>query len=66
VLAHSATSERLIKFFAPRVALMKEGSNYLLVALKKSPSVTAGTLSTNNSSQLSMASNDTTKAEAKE
>ncbi|KAH7725541.1 Protein GRLD-1 a [Aphelenchoides avenae] len=43
VLAHSATSDRLIKFFAPRVALMKPGTNYLLVALKKSPNITAST-----------------------
>lgn len=36
ILAHSETSERLVKFFCPRIALIKAGTNYLLVALKKS------------------------------
>lgn len=34
VLPHSIVAERLLKFFAPRIAVFKPGTNYLLVALR--------------------------------
>uniref|UniRef100_A0A914CST5 Uncharacterized protein n=1 Tax=Acrobeloides nanus TaxID=290746 RepID=A0A914CST5_9BILA len=40
ILSNSETSDRLVKFFCPRIALIKPGSNYLLVALKKSKPAT--------------------------
>lgn len=35
VLAQSQVADRMLKFFAPRVAVMKPNTNHLLIALKK-------------------------------
>uniref|UniRef100_A0A915E5E5 Uncharacterized protein n=1 Tax=Ditylenchus dipsaci TaxID=166011 RepID=A0A915E5E5_9BILA len=35
VLSYSQVAERMLKFFAPRIALIKPNTNHLLIALKK-------------------------------